>query len=66
MRGAEVSHLAFALAYPNVRDAIMFGDLLTLDIDRQKSTSSYAWTFSTRQPIKARPIYRENSVHCGL
>ena len=33
--GAEVSHLAFAFAYPNVRDAIMFGDLLTLDIDRR-------------------------------
>jgi hypothetical protein len=35
VRGAEVSHLAFAFAYPNVRDAIMFGDLLTLDIDRR-------------------------------
>jgi SAM-dependent methyltransferase len=33
--GAEVSHLAFAFAYPNVRNAIMFGDLLTLDIDRR-------------------------------
>jgi SAM-dependent methyltransferase len=33
--GAEVSHLAFAFAYPNVRDAIIFGDLLTLDIDRR-------------------------------
>ena len=33
--GAEVSHLAFALAFPNVRDAMMFGDLLTLEIDRR-------------------------------
>lgn len=33
--GAEVSHLAFAFAYPNVREAMMFGDLLTLDIDRR-------------------------------
>jgi hypothetical protein len=33
--GAEVSHLALAFAYPNVRDAIIFGDLLTLDIDRR-------------------------------
>jgi len=33
--GAEVSHLAFAFAYPNVRDAILYGDLLTLDIQRR-------------------------------
>lgn len=32
--GAEVSHLAFVFAYPNVRDAIIFGDLLSLNIDR--------------------------------
>jgi SAM-dependent methyltransferase len=35
VRGAEVSHLAFTFAHPNIRDAIMFGDLLTLDIDRR-------------------------------
>jgi hypothetical protein len=33
--GVEVSHLAFAFAYPNVREAMIFGDLLTLDIDRR-------------------------------
>ena len=33
--GAEVSHLAFAFAYPNVRDSNVFGDLLSLDIDRR-------------------------------
>jgi hypothetical protein len=33
--GSEVSHLALAFAYPNIRAAIMFGDLLTLDIDRR-------------------------------
>jgi SAM-dependent methyltransferase len=33
--GAEVSHLAFTFAYPNVRDHIMFGDLLSLNIDRR-------------------------------
>jgi len=33
--GAEVSHLAFAFAYPNVREAMIFGDLLTLDVDRR-------------------------------
>jgi hypothetical protein len=33
--GAEVSHLAFAFAFPNVRDAMMFGDLLSLEIDRR-------------------------------
>jgi SAM-dependent methyltransferase len=33
--GAEVSHLAFALAQPNIRDAMIFGDLLTLDIDQR-------------------------------
>ena len=33
--GAEVSHLAFAFACPNVRDAMIFGDLLSLDIDRR-------------------------------
>jgi SAM-dependent methyltransferase len=32
--GVEVSHLAFALAQPNIREAMIFGDLLTLDIDR--------------------------------
>jgi SAM-dependent methyltransferase len=30
--GAEVSHTAFTFAYPNVRDAILYGDLLDLDI----------------------------------
>lgn len=33
--GAEVSHLAFAFAQPNVREAMIFGDLLALDIDRR-------------------------------
>jgi SAM-dependent methyltransferase len=33
--GAEVSHLAFAYAYPNIRGAMMFGDLLSLGIDRE-------------------------------
>ena len=31
--GSEVSHLALAFAYPNVREAIMYGDLLSLDIN---------------------------------
>ena len=33
--GAEVSHLAFPFAYSNVRDAIMFGDLPMLEIERR-------------------------------
>src|SRR5271166_2818201 len=33
--GAEVSHLAFAFAYPNIREAMIFGDLLALDIDQR-------------------------------
>jgi Methyltransferase domain len=33
--GADVSHLAFVFAYPNVRDNMIFGDLLSLDIDRR-------------------------------
>jgi hypothetical protein len=33
--GSEVSHLALAFAYPNIRTAIMFGDLLSLGIDRK-------------------------------
>ncbi len=33
--GAEVSHTAFTFAYPNVRDAIIFGDLLSIIIDRR-------------------------------
>jgi SAM-dependent methyltransferase len=32
--GADVSHLAFAFAYPNIRDSIIYGDLLSLDIAR--------------------------------
>ena len=31
--GAEVSHTAFAFAYPNVRDSMLFGDILGLKID---------------------------------
>lgn len=33
--GSEVSHHAFAFAYPNVRDHILFGDLLDLPIGRR-------------------------------
>ena len=33
--GTEVSHLAFAFAQPNIREAMIFGDLLALDIDRR-------------------------------
>jgi len=33
--GTEVSHTAFTFAYPNVRDSMLFGDLLALDIDRR-------------------------------
>jgi Methyltransferase domain/Domain of unknown function (DUF4214) len=33
--GTEVSHLALAFAYPNIRDAITFGDFLTLKIERR-------------------------------
>lgn len=33
--GTEVSHLAFAFAYPNIRDAMLYGDLLALDIDQR-------------------------------
>ena len=33
--GAEVSHLAFAFAQPNIREAMIFGDLLTVDIERR-------------------------------
>jgi len=33
--GAEVSHLAFAFAKPNIREAMIFGDLLALDIDQR-------------------------------
>jgi SAM-dependent methyltransferase len=31
--GVEVSHLAFLLAYPNVRNKIRYGDLLSVDLD---------------------------------
>jgi len=33
--GADVSHTAFSFAYPNIREAMLFGDLLGLDIDRR-------------------------------
>lgn len=32
--GAEVSHLAFAFAYPNIREAMIYGDLLAVDVGR--------------------------------
>jgi hypothetical protein len=32
--GAEVSHLAFAFAYPNIRDAMIYGDLVAAEVDR--------------------------------
>jgi SAM-dependent methyltransferase len=31
--GVEVSHLAFLLAYPNIRNKIRYGDLLSVDLD---------------------------------
>jgi 2-polyprenyl-3-methyl-5-hydroxy-6-metoxy-1,4-benzoquinol methylase len=33
--GVEVSHTAFAFAYPNVRAAMLYGDLMELTIDRR-------------------------------
>jgi Domain of unknown function (DUF4214)/Methyltransferase domain len=33
--GTEASHLAFTFAHPNIREAMIFGDLLTLVIDRR-------------------------------
>jgi hypothetical protein len=33
--GSEVSHLAFAFAYPNIRGSILYGDLLSLDISKR-------------------------------
>jgi SAM-dependent methyltransferase len=32
--GADVSHLAFAFAYPNIRGSMLYGDLLNLELDR--------------------------------
>ncbi len=31
--GAEVSHTAFTFAYPNIREGMLYGDMLGLDID---------------------------------
>jgi SAM-dependent methyltransferase len=33
--GCEVSHTAFAFAYPNIRDTLIYGDLLDLGIDHR-------------------------------
>jgi SAM-dependent methyltransferase len=33
--GAEVSHTAFVFAYPNIRHAMIYGDLLTIGFDRR-------------------------------
>jgi Methyltransferase domain len=33
--GSEVSHLAFAFACPNIRDLILYGDLISLEIRRR-------------------------------
>lgn len=33
--GCEVSHTGFAFAYPNVRDAMVYGDLLALELERK-------------------------------
>lgn len=33
--GADVSHTAFTFAYPNIREGMLFGDPLSLDIDRR-------------------------------
>lgn len=32
--GVDASHLAFVLAYPNIRSRILFGDLLSQEFDR--------------------------------
>jgi len=33
--GCDVSHYAFTFAYPNIRGAMLYGDLLELEIDRR-------------------------------
>jgi SAM-dependent methyltransferase len=33
--GADVSHTAFTFAYPNIREGMLFGDPLSLNIDRR-------------------------------
>ena len=33
--GIEVSHLAFVISYPNIRNKIMYGDLLSLRLEQQ-------------------------------
>jgi hypothetical protein len=34
--GVDVSHLAFVLAYPNIRDKLRFGDLLDVDFGSER------------------------------
>src|SRR5271167_1191313 len=50
--GAEVSHLAFAFAHPNVREAMIFGDLLTLDIDRRFDVVLYMDVLEHLSPLR--------------
>jgi hypothetical protein len=33
--GADVSHTAFTFAYPNIRQSLLFGNIVSLDIDRR-------------------------------
>lgn len=50
--GVDFSHLAFALALPNVRDHMRYGDLLTLEFDRKFDVVLAMDFFEHLHPLK--------------
>jgi SAM-dependent methyltransferase len=61
--GIDFSHLAFALAFPNVRDRMRYGDVLSLDFDRKFDVILAMDFFEHLNPFKVmRHIERAASL----
>jgi len=50
--GIDMSHLAFAMAYPSVRDRMLYGDLLAVDLDRTFDVVIAMDFFEHTNPLK--------------
>lgn len=61
--GIDMSHLAFAMAYPTIRNRMLYGDLLTVDLDRAFDVVIAMDFFEHMNPLKrGRYISRAASL----
>jgi SAM-dependent methyltransferase len=61
--GIDLSHLAFALAYPNIRDRMLYGDLLSVGLNRTFDVVIAMDVFEHTNPLKlGRYIERAASL----